>query len=327
MPGVIEVIDGGIGNTIQDSGRTGFRHIGLAVSGYLDAYLARCANALVGNPDSANCACIEIRAVGPRLLVHEGPVRLALAGEISATLYRNDDEARKIRAWRSFTAFPEDEIEFDYLPGGSSYLAVQGGIDSPVQLGSRSTYQHALIGGIDGRQIMTGDMLSCAVTVDPAEPEKGASTTWSYNRAAPVRVVLGPQDELFQKETITRFGMASYRVTPQIDRMGMRLEGPELTHVLPSAADIVSDCVTPGAIQVPGDGQPIILLADCQTVGGYPKIATVIRADLPRLGQCHPEETLRFQPVGLPRARLAFLEMETRWSVWARGMTRAEAIR
>ena len=80
MPGVIEVIDGGIGNTIQDSGRTGFRHIGLAVSGYLDAYLARCANALVGNPDSANCACIEIRAVGPRLLVHEGPVRLALAG-------------------------------------------------------------------------------------------------------------------------------------------------------------------------------------------------------------------------------------------------------
>jgi allophanate hydrolase len=321
MSGLIEVVDGGIGNTIQDSGRFGFRHIGLSVSGCLDAYLARCANALAGNSvDSENPACIEIRAVGPRLLVREGPVRLALAGNLSATLTRAGEEREddtEVSAWKSFTLFSGDEIAFGYLPGGCAYLAVEGGIDSPVQLGSRSTYQRAGIGGVDGAPLAGGNLLPCARAAS-GTVETTASAAWEYDEGAPLRVIVGPQDALFKAESLDRFLSCDYRVTPQTDRMGIRLEGPEIVHATPENADIVSDCVTPGAIQVPGNGQPIVLLADCQTVGGYPKIATVISADLPRLGQCRPGGTLRFEAVSLAQARCALAETEARWAVWAR---------
>ncbi|MDR1163430.1 MAG: allophanate hydrolase subunit 2 family protein, partial [Candidatus Accumulibacter sp.] len=266
MPGLIEVVDGGIGNTIQDSGRFGFRHIGLSVSGCLDAYLARCANALAGNSvDSENPACIEIRAVGPRLLVREGPVRLAFAGSLSATLTRAGEDGEgevEVSAWKSFTLHPGDEIAFGYLPGGCAYLAVEGGIDSPVQLGSRSTYQRAGIGGVDGAPLATGNLLPCArasvAAVSSGAFETAASAVWEYDDA-PFRVVVGPQDALFKAESLDRFLSCDYRVTPQIDRMGIRLEGPEIVHATPENADIVSDCVTPGAIQIPGNGQPIVL--------------------------------------------------------------------
>jgi allophanate hydrolase len=320
VQGLIEVLDGGIGNTIQDLGRTGFRHMGIAVSGCLDAYLARCANALVGNPaDSANCACIEIRAVGPRLAVREGPVRLALAGALSATLFRNDGETREIAAWRSVTLHPGDELEFEYLSGGSAYLAVYGGIVSPLQFGSRSTYSRALIGGIDGKPLTTGNLLPCSA-VESEFREYEVSVAWTYDADAPMRVIQGPQDGLFQKESVERFFSTGYQVTPQIDRMGIRLEGTALAHISPSAADIVSDGVTAGAIQVPGNGQPIILLADCQTVGGYPKIATVISADLPRLGQSRQGDTIRFEPVSVAQARQALLERDARLAAWAGGL-------
>jgi len=130
-------------------------------------------------------------------------------------------------------------------------------------------------------------------------------------------VILGPQQEHFTAEALQEFLSSAYTVTPQMDRMGMRLEGAPLKHVTPEAADIVSDGVTPGVIQVPGNGQPIILLADCQTVGGYPKIATVISADLPRLAQRKPGDTLRFRTVDAAEAKAAFLELESRWRAWA----------
>jgi allophanate hydrolase len=321
VPGLIEVIDGGIGNTIQDAGRFGFRHMGLSVSGCLDTFLARCANTLVENP--VDFACIEIRAAGPRFFIREGPVRLALAGTLSAILHYAGGEDAKIPAWKSFMAFPGNEIEFGYLPGGCAYLALEGGIDSPIQLGSRSTYQRAGIGGVDGAPLADGNLLPCALATSRAF-EYTAPAAWGYDDA-PFRVILGPQDTLFKKESLDRFLSGDYRVTPQIDRMGIRLEGPEIEHVLPSAADIVSDCVTPGAIQVPGNGQPIVLLADCQTVGGYPKIATVVSADLPRLGQCRSGEIVRFEAVSLKQACLAFSEIQARWAAWARCLARIGA--
>ena len=317
MSGLIEVVESGIGNSIQDVGRFGFRHMGITVSGSLDPYLARCANALVGN--SPDDACLEIRAVGPTLAIKRGRIRVALAGEFSATLHRADGCSRPVPAWTSRSLDPGDVLETGFLPSGTAYLAVSGGIDSPLQLGSRSTYQRALIGGIEGKPIVTGNLLPCRALERRGCHEYQADS-WRYTDA-PIRVMLGPQDGHFKPESIEQFLGSNYAVTPQIDRMGMRLEGHALVHVTPAAADIVSDGVTPGAIQVPGNGQPIILLADCQTVGGYPKIATVITADLPRLAQMKPGQAVCFSVVNAAQAKQALLDRETQWKWWAYGIS------
>lgn len=317
MPGLFEVIDGGFGNSIQDAGRFGFRHMGITVSGCLDSMLARCANALVGNaPDGA---CIEIRAVGPKLELKRGRVRVALAGEISATLRRFGGVSQDVPAWSSVTLDLHDVLEVRAVQGGTAYLAVAGGIDSPLQLGSRSTYQRAMIGGIDGRPIMTGNLLPCS-TQKRREHREYRAAPWSC-AGGPIRVMLGPQDGHFKAESVEQFLNSDYQVTTQQDRMGMRLEGAQLVHATPEAADIVSDGVTPGVIQVPGNGQPIILLADCQTVGGYPKIATVISADLPRLAQLRPGQSIRFCSVNAAQARQALLDREKQWDWWAYGIS------
>lgn len=314
MRGLLEVIDAGIGNSIQDRGRFGFRHMGITVSGCLDEPLTRCANALVGNAPNADCACIEIRAVGPKLQVTSGPVRMALAGEISATLHTAGGGALAVTPWRSFTLAIGDVLAVATLPAGVAYLALAGGIDSPRQLGSRSTYERAMIGGIDGRVIAVGNRLACRIVASA----QGESQAPRWRLADdPLRVVLGPQNDHFKQQAVALLLGSDYVVTNQRDRMGMRLEGAPLEHITPAAADIVSDGVTPGAIQVPGNGQPIILLADCQTVGGYPKIATVICADLPRLAQLRPGQAVRFAAVSRVAARQVLLEREAQWQAWA----------
>ena len=311
---LVEVIAGGIGNSIQDLGRFGFRHMGITVSGCLDPLLARCANALVGN--APDCACVEIRGVGPTLRIRRGRVRLALAGEIAAKLRRADGTLRDVPAWTSCTLEAQEVLEIGSLPGGgSAYLALSGGIDSPLQLGSRSTYQRAMMGGIDGRPVVTGNLLPCA-TQRHGQYRECQAAAWSHGDGA-IRVMLGPQADHFKPEAVQQFLNSEYRVTPQTDRMGMRLDGVPLAHTSAQAADIVSDGVTPGAIQVPGNGQPIILLADCQTVGGYPKIATVISADLPQLGQLKPGESIRFAALSGAEARQALLVREAQWRAWA----------
>ena len=312
MSGLIEVIDGGIGNSIQDVGRFGYRHMGITVSGCLDPLLARCANALVGN--APDCATIELRAVGPTLQIVHGRVRVALAGDLSATITRADGKSRPMAPWVSVTLLPRDRIEVGFLAGGTAYLAMTGGVRSPLQLSSRSTYQRAGIGGIDGRVLTSGQSLPCA-SQDHRLYHEYHAEPWSC-ADAPVRVMLGPQHEYFKPEALATLLNSDYQVSAQQDRMGMRLDGPPLAHLTPQCADIVSDGVTPGVIQVPGNGQPIILLADCQTVGGYPKIATVISADLPRLAQLHPGQTLRFAAVDAAQARAALLEREAQWELW-----------
>jgi 5-oxoprolinase (ATP-hydrolysing) subunit C len=316
MSGLIEVIDGGIGNSIQDGGRLGYRHMGITVSGALDPLLARCANALVGN--SPECAVIEIRAVGPTLQVTHGRVRLALAGELSATILRADGSSRELAPWESVTLLPTDRIEIGFLAGGTAYLAMTGGVASPLQLGSRSTYQRAAIGGIDGLMLTSGQSLPCA-SRDHRLYHEYQAAPWAA-ADGPIRVMLGPQQEYFKPEAIATLFASEYRVSAQQDRMGMRLDGPPLAHLTAQSADIVSDGVTPGVIQVPGNGQPIILLADCQTVGGYPKIATVISADLPRLAQSPPGQPLRFVAVDARQAHAALLEREARWASWVEGI-------
>ena len=316
MDGLVEVVDAGIANSIQDLGRLGFRHMGIAVSGCLDPMLARCANALAGNP--AQAACIEVRAAGPKLAVRRGPVRFALSGDLSATLVRADGDTFEIPAWQSVTLEAGDELHVGFLPGGVAYVAVSGGFATPVQLGSRSTYQRAEI----GVPLTLDAQIPCAV-LSPEEcggvgEENGyfVASPWAHAEG-PIRIILGPQDDHFTAASIADLLDGEYRATTQSDRMGMRLEGKALAHREPALADIVSDGVVPGVIQVPGNGQPIILLADCQTVGGYPKIATVISADLPRLAQVRPGQALRFAAVDAAQAAQARAAQEAQWRMWA----------
>ncbi|MBS0317036.1 MAG: biotin-dependent carboxyltransferase family protein, partial [Proteobacteria bacterium] len=182
--------------------------------------------------------------------------------------------------------------------------------------GSRSTYARAALGGVRGRALAAGDLLGCAGAIG------GVGNALVEFRAppltyadGPIRVVPGPQLDHFTEAALEAFHAQPFRVTPDSDRMGLRLEGPLLAHSA-LGADIASDGVTPGAIQVPANGQPIVLMADCQTVGGYPKIATVISADLPRLAHLRPGAVLRFERVDLAEAAAARAERAERLAQW-----------
>lgn len=312
MIATIEVIEGGHGNSIQDRGRVGYRHMGIAVSGQLDAIFARCANALVGNAESA--ACLEMRAAGPTLKVRAGPLRVAMSGEVAATIQRPDGRQRRLAAWCSASLDNGDVMKIGAIAGGTAYLAVSGGIGVVPQLGSRSTYLRAAIGGCDGRLLAAGDSFPCR-RLERDDLGEYRATPWRHD-GSPIRAISGPQTDCFGLTALADFLAQPYTVSVESDRMGMRLAGPALAHRDADSADIVSDGVAPGAIQVPGDGQPIVLLADCQTVGGYPKIATVITADLCRLGQCRPGATIRFALVDLATAAALLAAREARWQHW-----------
>jgi allophanate hydrolase len=305
---LIEVANPGIANSFQDLGRIGYRGMGLAVSGCLDPFTARCANALVGNPPA--CAVIEVRARGPILAVKQGPVRMVIAGPLTAKLIRTDGSQHDVGPWRSVTLDVGEKLQVGVLTGKTAYIAVSGGFATPVQLGSRSLYQRAGI----GVAITKGLEIPCAGVSDG--DKEFSAPAWSHDDG-PIRVMLGPQDDHFKPESVAAFLANAYTATEARDRMGMRLQGVALAHTTPAAADITSDGVVPGAVQVPANGQPIILLADCQTVGGYPKIATVISADLPRLAQVKPGETIGFAAVGVAEAKQALTALEARWKQWA----------
>lgn len=312
MSGLIEVVDAGVAVTVQDGGRPGYRSIGVPLSGALDPWLLAAANALLGN--AADAAALEVPLAGPTLKAVSGTVRVALGGEVEGRLISARGSVRPVPAWHTATLFPGDTLQVGGVARGVAYVAVGGGVAVPVQLGSRATYLRAALGGVHGRALARGDRLPCArLHGDP----------WLEYRAreappradGPIRVILGPQDDHFTADALANFLGRPYRVSRDMDRMGMRLDGPALEHSA-RGAEIVSDGVTPGAIQVPASGLPIVLLADCQTSGGYPKIATVIRADLGRLGQLRPGDEIRFRSVShaeAVRALQAEAEELARW--------------
>ena len=324
MPGLIELTDGGIGCTVQDHGRTGHRHEGIPLSGCLDPRLADAANALVDNAPGS--ACIEIRGVGPTLRVVDGPVRVAVAAHLgrrdAGQWLRADGSRRPLPGWSSVTLAAGDVLRVGGPgDGGCAYLALSGGVQLPPHLGSRSTYVPARLGGLDGRALAAGDRLPCASW--PAQrPHERRAATPPDGGGGPIRVVLGPQQGHFTAAAVETFLSTGWIASAEQDRMGVRLQGPALAHAGPGKADIVSDAVAPGAIQVPASGQPIVLLADCQTVGGYPKIATVIRADLPRLAHARPGTTLHFAAVDAATARQALHAQRAQFQAWAAALER-----
>ncbi|HJZ32225.1 MAG TPA: biotin-dependent carboxyltransferase family protein [Hyphomicrobiaceae bacterium] len=304
MTPALSVLSAGLLTTVQDKGRVGYQHLGIPVSGALDMVSLSAANLLVGN--GADTAALEIAYQGPTLAVEADSVRLACAGASTPIDILPGGDAARARRLHMFTSARlerGDQIRIGALSGGAVlYLAAEGGFDLPVVLGSRSTLLRAGIGGLDGRALAAGDRVrlcrSRATTV-------GEVMLAALDLSPPpfFRIILGPQDDYFTAEALGRLTAESYWVTPASDRMGMRLTGARLAHS--KGYNIISDAIAPGTVQVPGNGLPIVLLADRQTTGGYPKIATVISADLAALGRLTPGQQVRFQRVDIEAAEAA----------------------
>ena len=294
----LEVVSPGALAALQDLGRPGWRRIGVPRAGALDPRLLRIANRLAGNAEGA--AAIEFFAAGPTLKALDHPVQLGLAGDFPVTLMRATGEKHQLESWRSVTLRPGDSLRAG--PPRSArvgYVAVAGLAVAPV-LGSASTYARAALGGHAGRALAAADKLATAAAV--ARPLERVLRRPPAAPAAPVRVVPGPQADYFSDEVLASFFAGTYRVLAEADRMGVRLQGPLLAHRPDKGAEIVSDAAVPGSIQVPGNGLPIVLLADGQTVGGYPKIGTVVSADLARLATAPVGAELRFEAVTVAQA-------------------------
>jgi allophanate hydrolase len=307
MTAGLRVLNPGLHTTVQDLGRIGYQALGVPVSGALDSLALQLANALVGNP--AGAAALEILGVGPTLQIIADSVRLAVAGAGLVLIHKE----RALPAWQSVTLF-HGEV-FRLVLGRESvcaYLAVEGGFSNAPVLGSASTYVRAGLGGFHGRALQRGDEVPLAVDHSAERAEHHLPSPPLAAPDDPIRVVLGPQQQCFTEEALATLLSAEYRVSKHADRMGIRLDGPPLDHR--DGWDIVSDAIATGAIQVPGSGRPIVLLADHQTTGGYPKIATVISADLPIVGRRRTGDAIRFAEVSVEQAEQLARDAEKKMS-------------
>jgi allophanate hydrolase len=282
----LEVVSPGAFASVQDAGRRGWRRVGVPWAGVLDPRLMRVANALAGNDGGA--PVIECFDGGLQLAAREGALRLAVAGDAVVEV-ESAGERRLLSSWRSFTLDAGDVLRLRRLERGRIAVVAVEGLNLPKVLGSASTYARATLGGVDGRALAAGVRLPAAPA--GARPEQMLAAA-PPAEAGPIRIVAGPQADHFTAAALAAFTETGWRITTDADRMGVRLEGQPLAHR--GAPEIVSDATVPGSIQVPGNGQPIVLLADAQTAGGYPKIATVVSADLPRLAASRPDQELRF---------------------------------
>jgi biotin-dependent carboxylase-like uncharacterized protein len=296
---VLFVVEPGLLTSVQDLGRIGYQRVGIPPSGPMDRAAFVVANRLLGNPDAA--AALECTIKGPRLEVRRPSVVAVTGAPMGFTI--NGSEAP---TWTIVRVQPGDVLGFQMASAGCrAYLAVAGGLDVPPVLGSRATYLRGRLGGLGGRALQKGDALGTLASSPPARPERAipASLRPVYPAERECRVILGPQDDRFTPAGIRAFLEGPYEVTPQADRMGYRLKGPTIEHA--RGHDIVSDGIPLGGIQVPGEGQPIVLLVDRQTTGGYTKIATVIGVDIGAIGQTRPGHRVRFRRVTLEEAQAA----------------------
>lgn len=285
---ILSVLDCGPATSIQDAGRFGLQRYGVGPAGAMDRDALAIANLLVGNEPGE--AALEFAGLGGRFRVESGRVRIALFGAGALLSVEGEPVAEAssitIEEGGSFSVGAPRQGMF-------AMLAIAGGLALEPVLGSRSLHQRSALGGLDGRALRAGDTLALRqaspsgddlLLVDPPAPTDD-----------PIRVLLGPQDDYFSEEAITAFFDNTYSVSQQADRMGYRLNGPAIAHR--DGFNIVSDGIVTGSIQIPGSGEPIVLMADRQTTGGYPKIATIITADLARFAQKRPGAPIRFKAV------------------------------
>ncbi|GEN35678.1 biotin-dependent carboxyltransferase family protein [Aneurinibacillus danicus] len=315
----VKVLRPGLLTSIQDLGRYGFQQRGVIVSGAMDTFSLRMANLLVGNDEGE--AGLEITLIGPKLEFEESALVAVCGADLSPEV-----DGQSIPQWRPVYIKKGSILNFrGCVSGCRAYLAMAGGFAVEKVLGSRSTYLRAGIGGYQGRALKEGDVLEAGQPSERAEwkmqklSAQGGDTIasgWSisvdvfpdYDVNPTVRVLRGAQFDRFTKESREAFFASTFQVTPQSDRMGYRLKGPELS--LTEPLEMLSSSVAFGTVQVPPEGQPIALLADRQTAGGYPKIAQIISVDLPVIAQVKPGEKIRFQEVSLEEAEALYLARE-----------------
>ncbi len=294
---MMEILQPGLLTTVQDGGRWGFQQYGVPVCGAMDwSALAR-ANLLAGN--AMEEAALEITGLGPVFRFLKDNC-FALAGADCAAVLNSTP----LESGRAYFASAGDILRMGALKRGfRACLAVSGGFDLPEVMGSRSTCLSAGFGGYRGRALQKGDRLAFRSPQLWLHGLTERRLPEDYDPAQPVRVVLGPQADAFSEETLARFFSAEYRLGPKSDRMGARLEGPPLPLQPGKTANIISDGIAMGSIQVP-NGQPILMLADRQTTGGYVKLGAVITADLPLAAQKRPGDTIRFQRCTVEEAQM-----------------------
>jgi antagonist of KipI len=302
---MIEVLKPGLFTTIQDLGRWGYQGYGVGIAGALDPFALSAANLLVGNPEGA--AGLEITIQGPTLKFHRD-MTLAIAGaDLDPRL-----DGQSIPNWTCVLAHSASTLTFKAKKSGvRAYLAVSGGIDVPLVMKSRSTYLLGKFGGLEGRALKVQDLLPIGDA--RVDFRKGSGRTFPkeflppYRKNPTLRIVLGPFDEYFSEEGIRAFLSTPYTITSQSDRMGYRLQGIPIDRQ--KKEELITCGLANGTIQVPPNGQPILLLVDRQTIGGYPIIATMIHADLPLVAQSAPGDKLRFSAVSPHEGREAYIQV------------------
>jgi antagonist of KipI len=310
---VLEVVDPGLLLTLQDRGRPGWAHLGIPVSGAADTWGLAVANLLAGGPVDA--AAVEVTLGGAELLVREACL-VSLGG---ADLGAERDDGVPLAGGVAHRLPAGSRIRFAGTRSGlRAYLALAGGIEAGRVLGSVSTYATAGLGGVDGRALRAGDVLTPVRRGDLA----GAGLSWPAEAlphpatgTGPILFVAGPDLRRLAADVVDAFTAATWRIGPAGDRMGLRLEGPPLA----AGVEIVSHALVPGAIQLPSGGQPLVLLVDGPTVGGYPVLGVVTRAEMPRLGQLRPGDVIRFLAQEPDRARAA-------WRAQQAGLARAAEV-
>ena len=293
-----EVIEPGILTTIQDSGRFGFSRFGVPPSGALDSFSFRVANLLVNN--QGNEACLETTLMGLKLRALGEFIIAITGGDLSPTL-----NGEPLEMWRTHLLIEGDVVTFKKIRSGCrAYLSASGGFIVPEVMGSRSTYLSGKFGGLEGRPLRKGDILFRPDSPSPLNrlglrfPEEWIPL---FEKEGTLRVIPGPQDHHFTQKGFQTFCSSAYQVTPRCDRMGVRLDGPKIERRADVEESIISEGFLSGAIQVPGDGKPIIILNELVT-GGYTKIATVISVDLTKVAQLKPGDRVRFNPISIEEA-------------------------
>jgi antagonist of KipI len=298
------VVRPGLLTTVQDLGRWGYQDRGVPVAGPMDVFSHRLANRLVGNEDSA--AALEITLVGPELQA-SGAAVCAVAG----AQFELFVDGQRVECGRAFAVHPGATLRFGQrLAGARSTLAVRGGIDVPPVLGSRATSLVSGMGPFGGRALAVRDVVPIGHAGTQVQDRVTGQALRLPSGGAKLRAIAGPHEARFAPAALERLFSATFTVTTQSNRMGFRLDGPQLAYEDP--AEILSDATPLGSLQVPRSGQPILLMADRQTTGGYPKIATVITADLSLAGQLAPGDWIRFVPCTRAEAIDALHRLERR---------------
>jgi antagonist of KipI len=314
---MISVLKPGLLTTVQDLGRPGYQQYGIVVGGALDAFAARVANAILGNDD--NDAVLEMAQTGAELLFEQEALIAWCGADFEAWV-----GGQPLPRERAVRVAPGERVTFGFARSGlRAWLAIAGGIDVPLVLGSRSTYRRAGIGGHEGRPLAVGDKLKLAAPGERAqkilEVLRAAgrrSVAWTVRPdtlgrqalGGTVRAMPGPEWSWFTAEAQQSFFAAEWEATKEADRMGVRLQGPALELV--KLREMISSGVNTGVVQVPAAGQPIVLLPSRQSVGGYPRMAVVAAADLGRFTQLRPGDKVRFQKITLTEAHGIYLNRE-----------------